>query len=48
MTDPYTQEVRAAQRRRSIATAVALVSFVAIVFVITIVKLQGHALNKPF
>jgi hypothetical protein len=48
MSDPYTQEVRAAQRRRSIATALALIGFVAIVFLITIVKLQGHALNKPF
>lgn len=46
--DPYTQEVRAAQKRRSIATAVALIGFVGIIFIITIVKLQGHALNKPF
>jgi hypothetical protein len=41
-------EFRAAQKRRSVATALALMSFVAIIFVITIVKLQGHALNKPF
>jgi hypothetical protein len=41
-------EFRAAQKRRSVATALALMGFVAIIFVITIVKLQGHALNKPF
>jgi hypothetical protein len=41
-------EYKAAQKRRSIATAVALLSFVGIIFLITIVKLQGHALNKPF
>jgi hypothetical protein len=40
-------DIRAAQKRRSIATAIALVTFAAIIFVITVVKLQGHALNKP-
>jgi hypothetical protein len=41
-------DIRAAQKRRSIATAVALISFAVIIFVITLVKLQGHAVNKPF
>jgi hypothetical protein len=48
MTQPTSTEFKAAQKRRSIATALALVSFVVIIFIITIVKLQGHALNKPF
>jgi uncharacterized membrane protein len=48
MTEPTQAEFQAAQKRRSIATALALLSFVAIIFLITIVKLQGHALNKPF
>jgi uncharacterized membrane protein len=48
MTQPSSSEFKAAQKRRSIATALALVSFVAVIFVITIVKLQGHAINKPF
>jgi cytosine/uracil/thiamine/allantoin permease len=39
---------RAAQKKRSLAIALALFGFVAIVFIITMVKLQGHALNKPF
>jgi t-SNARE complex subunit (syntaxin) len=48
MSDLSTAEIRAAQKRRSIATAIALVSFAAIIFVVTLVKLQGHAINKPF
>jgi t-SNARE complex subunit (syntaxin) len=48
MTPPTDLEFRAAQKRRSIATAIALISFVVIIFIITVVKLQGHALNKPF
>ena len=48
MTEPTDVDVRAAQKRRSIATAVVLLSFVALIFLVTIVKLQGHALNKPF
>jgi hypothetical protein len=47
MTQPSSSEFKAAQKRRSIATALALVVFVAVIFVITIVKLQGHAINKP-
>ncbi len=45
---PTQQEFQAAQRRRSVATALVLIGFVAVIFLITIVKLQGHALNKPF
>jgi uncharacterized membrane protein len=48
MSQQSDTEFKAAQKRRSIATALALMSFVAIIFLITIVKLQGHALNKPF
>ncbi len=48
MTEPTTSDLRAAQKRRSIATALCLVGFVALIFLVTIVKLQGHALNKPY
>jgi hypothetical protein len=48
MTQPTDAEFKAARKRRSIATALALVGFVAVIFIITIVRLQGHALNKPF
>ena len=48
MTQPTDLDIRSAQKRRSIATALVLISFVAVIFLITIVKLQGHALNKPF
>jgi hypothetical protein len=48
MNDPDISVFRSAQKRRSIATALVLIGFVAIIFLITIVKLQGHALNKPF
>jgi hypothetical protein len=37
-----------AQRKRNLAIAGGLFTFVFIVFTITLVKLQGHALNKPF
>ena len=48
MNEPNITDIRAAQKRRSIATALCLVGFVALIFLVTIVKLQGHALNKPF
>jgi hypothetical protein len=48
MSEPELSDFRRAQKRRSIATALVLLSFVATIFLITIVKLQGHALNKPF
>lgn len=48
MNEPTTLEIRSAQKRRSIVTALVLFGFVAIIFLITVVKLQGHALNKPF
>jgi hypothetical protein len=47
MTEPTQTEFRAAQRRRSIATALVLVGFVALIFLVTVIKLQGHALNAP-
>jgi hypothetical protein len=47
MSEPTLPEFRAAQKRRSIATALALVGFVALIFLVTVVKLQGHALNVP-
>lgn len=37
-----------ARNRRSIAIALALLGFVALVFIITLVRLQGHALSRPF
>jgi hypothetical protein len=37
-----------ARNRRSLAIGLCLFAFVAIVFLVTIVRLQGHALNKPF
>jgi hypothetical protein len=48
MSDPNSIDFKAAQKRRSVATALVLLGFVAVIFLITIVKLQGHALNKPF
>lgn len=48
MIEPTDVEYKAAQKRRSLATAIALISFVALIFLVTIIKLQGHALNKPF
>jgi hypothetical protein len=47
MTEPTSSDVRAAQKRRSIATAIGLMAFVALIFLVTIVKLQGHAINTP-
>jgi hypothetical protein len=40
-------DLRAAQKRRSLATALGLVAFVGLVFLVTIIKLQGHAINAP-
>jgi hypothetical protein len=47
MTEPNLREFRAAQKRRSIATALGLVTFIALIFLVTIIKLQGHAINAP-
>jgi hypothetical protein len=47
MTEPTNSEFRAAQKRRSIATALGLVGFIALIFLVTIIKLQGHAINAP-
>jgi preprotein translocase subunit Sss1 len=48
MSEPTQKEFQDAQKRRAVATALGLIGFVAVIFLITIVKLQGHALNKPF
>ncbi|GBF56365.1 hypothetical protein PbB2_00020 [Candidatus Phycosocius bacilliformis] len=48
MTEKAPLDPVAARNRRSIAIALSLFAFVAIVFVVTMVRLQGHALNKPF
>ena len=48
MTDRVPLDPKKARERRSLAIAFGLFSFVAIVFLVTIVKLQGHALSKPF
>jgi uncharacterized membrane protein len=47
MTEPTLREFRAAQKRRSIATAIALVAFIGLIFLVTVIKLQGHAINVP-
>lgn len=47
MSQPPESDVRAAQQRRSIATAIGLIGFVALIFIVTIIKLQGHAINAP-
>lgn len=38
----------AARNRRSLAIALALIAFVVIVFTVTLVRLQGAVLNRPF
>ena len=48
MTDKAPLDPIAARNRRSLAIALCLFGFVAIVFLVTMVRLQGHALNKPF
>lgn len=47
MSEPSNMEFRAAQKRRSLATALGLVSFIALIFLVTIIKLQGHTINVP-
>lgn len=47
MTEPTDLEFKAAQKRRSIATALVLIGFIALIFLVTIIKLQGHAINAP-
>lgn len=47
MTPPTDADFRAAQKRRSLATAIGLVSFVGLIFLVTLIKLQGHAINVP-
>lgn len=48
MNDKTPLDPIAARNRRSLAIALCLFGFVAIVFLVTMVRLQGHALNKPF
>lgn len=43
MTGPLDDDAKAARSRRNIAMALALVAFVVLVFVVTIVKLSGNA-----
>jgi hypothetical protein len=47
MSDPYSEgpEARAARNRRNLILAGALVAFVVIIFIVTIVRLGGHALG---
>ena len=49
MRNPFqeTDEAARARRMRSIAIAVGLVIFVAIVFAVTIAKLGGHVFDQP-
>ncbi len=48
MTEKLPLDPITARNRRSLAIAICLFAFVAIVFLVTMVRLQGHALNKPF
>jgi hypothetical protein len=47
MTQSTDTQLRAAQKRRSLATALVLLGFVGLIFLVTIIKLQGHAINVP-
>jgi hypothetical protein len=44
---PLSPEARAAQTRRNKAIALALVAFVVVVFLITVVRLGPGVLNRP-
>lgn len=46
--DPNSPEAIAARNRRSVALALALIAFVVVVFLVTVVRLQGDVLNRPF
>jgi hypothetical protein len=43
-----TDEADAARRRRNLVLALTLAGFVALVFVITLVRLKGGVLERPF
>jgi hypothetical protein len=47
MSDPYNEgpEAKAARGRRNLMLAGALIAFVVIVFIVTIVRLGAHALG---
>lgn len=47
-TDQPQPDAVAARNRRSLAIALGLIAFVAIVFTVTLVRLQGAVLNRPF
>lgn len=47
-TDQPQPDAIAARNRRSLAIALALIAFVVIVFTVTLVRLQGAVLNRPF
>ena len=48
MSDPLTEgpEARAARRRRNLILAAALIAFVILVFVVTIIRLGGHVADR--
>jgi t-SNARE complex subunit (syntaxin) len=48
-SDPYNEgpEAAAARRRRNVFLALALVAFVVIVFVVTLVHLGGAGVSRP-
>jgi hypothetical protein len=39
---------RQARRRRNVVLALALAGFVVLIFVVTLARLQGDVLNRPF
>ena len=50
MSDPSheVEDFAKARRGRNIAIALGLVAFVVIVFLVTVLKLQGSVANRPF
>ncbi len=42
LPDPHQQEVRRRQRSRAVITALALIAFVVLVYLITIVRMTGQ------
>lgn len=45
---PLPPEQASARKRRNVVIALGLIGFVALVFVITLVRLQGHVVERSF
>lgn len=48
MPNPPPDDPDTARKRRSLAIALALFGFVALVFLVSLVRLQGHVFDRPF